>query len=36
MYPLRPGVDLNLLVRKDLADPNTQELSKILDTPATP
>jgi Dolichyl-phosphate-mannose-protein mannosyltransferase len=36
MYPLRPGVDLNLLVRKDIADPTTQELSKIPDTPATP
>ena len=36
MYPLRPGVDLNLLVRKDLADPGTMELSKILETPATP
>ena len=36
MYPLRPGVDLNLLVRKDIADPDTQEVSKILDTPPTP
>jgi predicted membrane-bound mannosyltransferase len=36
MYPLRPGVDLNLLVRKDIADPDTKELSKIPETPATP
>ena len=36
MYPLRPGVDLNLLVRKDIADPDTKELSEILKTPATP
>jgi uncharacterized protein (TIGR03663 family) len=32
-YPLRPGVDLVLLVRRDLADPNTQELDKIPGTP---
>jgi hypothetical protein len=31
VYPLRPGVDLILLVRKDLADPNDQELYKILE-----
>jgi len=36
MYPLRPGVDLNLLVRKDIADPDTKELSEIPKTPATP
>ncbi|MCU0240156.1 MAG: glycosyltransferase family 39 protein [Pyrinomonadaceae bacterium] len=28
-YPLRPGVDLLLLVRKDLADKNAQELYKM-------
>ena len=31
VYPLRPGVDLMLLVRKDLADPQAQELYKILE-----
>jgi predicted membrane-bound mannosyltransferase len=36
MYPLRPGVDLNLLVRRDLADPDTQELSVIPSVPMTP
>ena len=36
MYPLRPGVDLNLLVRKDIADPDTKDLSEIPKTPATP
>jgi len=29
IYPLRPGVELYLLVRKDLADPNTREIQKI-------
>ncbi|MEJ7848480.1 MAG: glycosyltransferase family 39 protein [Pyrinomonadaceae bacterium] len=29
MFPLRPGVDLILLVRKDLADINTKELYRI-------
>ncbi len=29
VWPLRPGVDLVLLVRKDLADPDDQELYKI-------
>jgi predicted membrane-bound mannosyltransferase len=29
-YPLRPGVDLMLLVRKDLADRDAQDLYKIL------
>jgi predicted membrane-bound mannosyltransferase len=29
VWPLRPGVDLVLLVRKDLADPGDQELYKI-------
>jgi hypothetical protein len=28
-YPLRPGVDLVLLVRKDLADPGAQELYRL-------
>lgn len=32
VYPLRPGVDLMLLVRNDLADANARELSKILET----
>ncbi len=36
MYPLRPGVDMNLLVRKDIADPDTQELSVIPSVPMTP
>ena len=31
VYPLRPGVDLMLLVRKDLAEPQDQELFKILE-----
>jgi predicted membrane-bound mannosyltransferase len=35
-YPLRPGVDLVLLVRKDLADPDAQEINKILTLPALP
>ena len=29
VYPLRPGVNLVLLVRKDLAEPDAQELYKI-------
>jgi len=29
VYPLRPGVDLMLLVRRDLADPQDQDLYKI-------
>jgi predicted membrane-bound mannosyltransferase len=33
VYPLRPGVDLMLLVRKDLADPDDQELYKITEYP---
>ncbi|HSK74790.1 MAG TPA: hypothetical protein VK892_24035, partial [Pyrinomonadaceae bacterium] len=28
-YPLRPGVDLMLLVRRDLADPDAQDLYRI-------
>ena len=30
-YPLRPGVELYLLVRKDLADPNKKEIYQIGD-----
>lgn len=33
MYPLRPGVDLVLLVRKDLADSNAKELYRIKEVP---
>lgn len=29
VYPLRPGVDLTLLVRKDLAGPETEDIYKI-------
>ena len=29
-YPLRPGVDLYLLVRRDLADPDAKEISEAL------
>jgi hypothetical protein len=29
VYPLRPGVDLMLLVRDDIADLDTQDLSMI-------
>ena len=35
-WPLRPGVDLCVLVRKDLADPDAQELSKIPTLPNLP
>jgi predicted membrane-bound mannosyltransferase len=35
-YPLRPGVDLCLLVRNDLADADAAELSKILTLPTLP
>ncbi len=31
-FPLRPGVDLVLLVRKDLADPDAKELYRIRDS----
>lgn len=31
VYPLRPGVDLVLLVRKDLAEPKDQEIYKVLE-----
>ena len=34
MFPLRPGVDLVLLVRKDLADSNTKELYRIREVPS--
>jgi predicted membrane-bound mannosyltransferase len=36
VYPLRPGVNLVLLVRKDLADANAQELYKILEYKSIP
>jgi uncharacterized protein (TIGR03663 family) len=29
IYPLRPGVDLVLLVRNDIADPETRELNRL-------
>jgi hypothetical protein len=35
-WPLRPGVDLCLLVRNDIADPDAQDLNKILTLPALP
>jgi len=35
-YPLRPGVDLCILVRKDLADPDAQDLSKLPTLPSLP
>jgi hypothetical protein len=31
VYPLRPGVNLVLLVRKDLADDKDQEINKVTD-----
>ncbi|MBX3281689.1 MAG: glycosyltransferase family 39 protein [Acidobacteria bacterium] len=31
VYPLRPGVDLMLLVRRDLADPEDQDLYRIYE-----
>ncbi len=31
-YPLRPGVDLRLLVRKDIADPDARDLFLMADT----
>ncbi len=34
-YPLRPGVDLVLLVRTDLADPNAQDIYKVFGEPMT-
>ncbi len=33
-YPLRPGVELMLLVRKDLAEPDAKELYKIMGEPS--
>lgn len=36
VFPLRPGVDLMLLVRNDLAEPGDQELSKILEAKNSP
>lgn len=35
-YPLRPGVDLVLLVRNDLADPDAQDMSKLPTMPSLP
>jgi predicted membrane-bound mannosyltransferase len=35
VWPLRPGVDLMLLVRKDLADRDDQELYKIPEAPTS-
>lgn len=35
-YALRPGVDLILLVRNDLADPGTRELRQIPEAPNSP
>jgi hypothetical protein len=35
VWPLRPGVDLMLLVRKDLADADDQELYRIPDAPTS-
>lgn len=31
VYPLRPGVNLVLLVRKDIADPDDQEIQKVTE-----
>lgn len=31
VYPLRPGVNLVLLVRKDIADPDDQEINKVTE-----
>ena len=35
-YPLRPGVDLRLLVRRDLADADAKELYQMEDMPDVP
>ena len=35
-YPLRPGVDLMLLVRKDLADSTAQDIYSVFGEPITP
>ena len=34
-YPLRPGVDLVLLVRKDLADSDAQDIYQVFGEPLT-
>jgi hypothetical protein len=31
VWPLRPGVDLVLLVKKGIADPNDQEVYKVTE-----
>ena len=36
VYPLRPGVNLVLLVRKDLAEPSAQDVNKILEYKIVP
>ncbi|MEJ7624067.1 MAG: glycosyltransferase family 39 protein [Pyrinomonadaceae bacterium] len=36
VYPLRPGVNLVLLVRNDLADANAQDLNKLLEYKVVP
>ncbi len=36
VYPMRPGVDLVLLVRKDLADSDAQDLYKLLEYQTPP
>jgi hypothetical protein len=33
-YPLRPGVDLVLLVRRDLADSDTRDIYSVFGSPA--
>jgi hypothetical protein len=35
-YPLRPGVDLVLLIRRDLADSDTQDIYKVFPDSAPP
>ncbi len=34
-YPLRPGVDLILLVRRDIADPDTKDIYSVFGEPFT-
>lgn len=36
VYPLRPGVNLVLLVRRDIADPDDQEVNKVLEYKVVP
>jgi hypothetical protein len=36
VYPLRPGVNLVLLVRKDLADANAREIYKVTEYRSIP